>query len=141
MKIIIILLSIVLFLSCMNINDCSHKNNYIARIDTLKSFSIKGIYCYSVIEENKEKDSCVIKINVFSRITGKVLDSGVVSFVKNDTNKIVFNKSPIVKKIKKTDFSIWLWEAKHDDLLIKKVKVKDESVIEFNVYLGATTQF
>lgn len=127
--------------SCMRAKNCNNKSHYLVRIDTLKEFSIKGKYCFNVLEKNTQTDSCLIKINVFSRIGGRKINDGVYAIVKNDTNRLSFSETPILKRIKKTNFRLWIGGDNCDYLYTPEIKIENSSIIEFNIYLGQTLQF
>ena len=130
MRILIVFIPlIILCFSCMSNRFChTHEKYLTSNIDTTKEFKLKGKYCISSVKDTIiENDNAIVKYSVFDRINGKQIKNGVIWFYSCDTIKNIYSNQA--------------WEVGYIGTKTKKIKLKENTVVRINFYLGTTLDF
>jgi hypothetical protein len=132
-----------IMISCTSNKFCSDNKKYLkSNIDTTKEYKLKGVYCVSSIKDTTlDQGNCMVKVNVYDRITGKNIENGVIYLYGSDTTSIIFNSEIYQKKIKAGDYFIEAWASRFIGTKTKKLSLKENKKIEINFYLGTTVEF
>lgn len=133
------------FTSCTSLNKMcnSHLKNLSRQIDTTKEYNLKGSYCIGSIKDTSlfDGDNCIVKFNIFDRLSGKQVKNGVIYFYGQDTTSIIFNNWTYEKKIKTGYYIIEAWASKYEGTKTKKLTINKNKKIEINFYLGTKLEF
>ena len=144
MRILIVFIPlIILCFSCMSNRFChTHEKYLTSNIDTTKEFKLKGKYCISSVKDTIiENDNAIVKYSVFDRINGKQIKNGVIWFYSCDTIKNIYSNQVNEKYLKPGSYIIEAWEVGYIGTKTKKIKLKENTVVRINFYLGTTLDF
>jgi hypothetical protein len=136
--------AITLASSCSSNKICTSTGRYLrTQIDTTKEYKLKGTYCVSNVTDTllEAGEYGIVKLNVFDRVKGSHIESGVVYFFGQDTTSIIFNNENNQKRIKTGSYIIEAWASRFDGTKTKRLTINKDKKIEINFYLGTSVVY
>ncbi|HEY6064356.1 MAG TPA: hypothetical protein VIV35_12145, partial [Chitinophagaceae bacterium] len=95
--------------------------------------------CISNIKDTAfAKGKCLLKINMYDRMKGNRISSGVIRFYGKDTVSLIIDESIIYTEINPGRYSIGAWEVGYSETRTKPLELGEKKKIEINFYLGTT---
>ncbi|NML41175.1 hypothetical protein HHL17_28535 [Chitinophaga sp. G-6-1-13] len=141
MKWLISLLPILL-VSCHTSRYCTANRHYLRKPPATGSYNIKGTYCLA-----SQKDTAVaggnsmVRIRVYDRMDGHVIQDGVIALFGNDTIRKIFSESPAIIVSKPGDYRIVTFSVAYMECITRMLTLKANQVTTINFFQGTRVDY
>lgn len=132
----------ILIASCSTSRYCTEHSRYLKKVNTNKSYRLKGTYCVAALKDTTlPSGNALVRFRVFDRVTGQPIENGVISLLGRETVKAVFGKGSMEIAAKPGKYVIEVIEVGYNESRTKELELKGNQVMMINFYLGTQVDY